>query len=63
MTKAYITRSFNLDKIPLDTLFEIEDLFADIGITFDTGTGGGSRDWEWDWSLKGPVDIIIRDDD
>jgi len=61
MTKAYITISFDLEKVDFDKLVKIEQLFADIGITFDTGAGGGSRDWEWDWSLKGPVDIIVRD--
>lgn len=63
MTKAYITISFDLEKVSFDKLVKIEKMFADMGITFDTGAGGGFRDWEWDWSLKGPVDIIVRDND
>ena len=36
---------------------EIERLFRELGISFDTGAGCGRRDWEWDASLHGPIHI------
>jgi hypothetical protein len=59
---AEISISFDTSKLgkkDLDTLFEIEKKFREIGITFDTGGGMGQRDWEWDFSLNGPVKIYL----
>ena len=39
---------------------EIERLFRDMGIGFDTGMGPDGRDWEWDFSLKGPISVQFR---
>jgi len=43
-----------------DKLSQIEKLFSDIGITFDTGAGCSGRDWQLDWSLKGPVKVYLK---
>lgn len=45
----------------VDTLFKIEQLFRDIGISFDTGYDNMNevRDWEWDWSLNGPIKVYL----
>lgn len=62
MTQPYIRISFDLEKLGeegRDKLFQIEKLFSQIGITFDTGAGCGGRDWEWDWSLSGPVKLTL----
>jgi hypothetical protein len=59
--KQYVRVTFPLTKSNLDRLFKIEELFAEMGITFDTGGGCGGRDWEWDWSLKGPIKLEIRE--
>lgn len=48
---------FDLSKVPIEKLFEIEKLLHEIGVNFDTGAGFGYRDWQWDWSLKGPVRV------
>ena len=52
--------SFDLGKINIEDLFEIERLLAKNGITFDTGSGFGKRDWQWDWSLEGPIEVIVN---
>jgi hypothetical protein len=60
----HVNISFDMEKLGkkgLDTLFEIEKKFHEIGISFDTGGGCGGRDWEWDWSLKGPVKVTALD--
>jgi len=59
--KPKIGISFDLSKVNIDDLFEIERLLLKNGISFDTGAGMGHRDWEWDWSLKGPVKVTVRD--
>lgn len=51
---------FDLNKMNMDDLLQIEELLAKNGIHFDKGTGSGERDWEWDWSLEGPVHITFR---
>ncbi|NOQ49122.1 MAG: hypothetical protein GQ553_00435 [Nitrosomonadaceae bacterium] len=56
----HVLIQFDLDKVPLEKLFEIEKKLLEIGVTFDTGAGFGSRDWEWDWSLKGPVTVTAK---
>lgn len=44
-----------------ETVSEVEQVFHDLGVTFDTGTGmmgnGGTfvRSWHLDWSLEGGV--------
>ena len=55
-----------------EILRDIEDKFAQIGITFDTGQGADCgdgdeckrvskyRSWELDWSLSGPVRVFFR---
>jgi len=60
--EQYINVSFDLEKLGdkgLSTLFEIEQKFLEIGVSFDTGAGFGRRDWEWDFSLKGPIKITL----
>jgi hypothetical protein len=64
MREAHVLIQFDmtkLDKDKLDKLFQIELLFHEMGITFDTGAGFGGRDWEWDWSLKGPVKVYFKE--
>lgn len=51
---------FDLSKVDLKKIFEIEKKLLEIGISFDTGAGCGFRDWEWDWSLKGPVKVTHK---
>ena len=48
---------WDMSKVDMEKLFEIERLMREIGVSFDTGAGCGCRDWEWDWSLKGPVKV------
>ena len=47
-----------------EILYQIEDLFHKLGITFDTGAcqlnGALVRDWEFDWSLSGPIRVYFR---
>lgn len=62
---AFVSISFDTSKLGrkgLDTLFEIEKKFREIGITFDTGGGMGQRDWEWDFSLEGPVKVYFLEE-
>ena len=40
--------------------YEVEKIFREMGISFDTGMGCEGRDWEWDFSLKGPISIRFR---
>ncbi len=54
---------FDIEKIDIHKLLEIEKLFQEIGITFDTGAGCGSRDWQWDFSLSGPVKVSQIEND
>jgi len=61
--KYYVKVQFPLDKVDMDKLHEIEKLFGELGIHFDTGAGFGYRDWEWDWSLSGPIEITVFEDD
>jgi len=56
----HVLIQFDLEKVSLEKLFEIEKKLLEIGITFDTGAGCGKRDWEWDWSLKGPVTVTTK---
>jgi hypothetical protein len=58
--KPEILIQFDLSKVYLQDLFEIEKLFAKNGITFDTGTGFGKRDWQWDFSLEGPIEVTVN---
>ena len=61
--KTEVGIHFDLEELGckgLEKLFEIERLFHEIGISFDTGAGGGQRDWEWDWSLEGPVEVKLK---
>ena len=63
MKEAEVLVQFDLNQLGpegQEKLFEIQKLFGEIGITFDSGTGSGCRDWEWDWSLKGPVKVLHR---
>jgi hypothetical protein len=49
-----------------EKLFQIEKLFLELGISFDTGLGFKKRDWEWDWSLQGPIKVYcmgFKDED
>jgi hypothetical protein len=58
MSKTEIIIQFDVNKLGdegMEKLHQIEKLFMEMGITFDTGFGFGYRDWQWDWSLKGPV--------
>jgi len=48
---------FDLSKVPIEKILEMEKILHEVGISFDTGTGFGCRDWQWDWSLKGPVQV------
>lgn len=48
---------FDISKVPIDKIFEIERKLHEIGIYFDTGAGFGYRDWQWDFSLSGPVKV------
>lgn len=54
---------FNLDdsRVTLEKIQDIERLFHEMGITFDTGAGSGERDWFFDWSLKGPIKVSIQE--
>ena len=51
---------FDLSKVDMPDIFEIEKLLNKNGIHFDTGAGCGNRDWEWDWSLRGPVEVRFK---
>ena len=51
---------FDTRKLDVHKLQQIENLFIELGITFDSGGGKGTRDWEWDWSLEGPVTVEFR---
>ena len=53
---------FDLNKIKLEKLHQIETLLAEVGITFDVGIdiSDNIRDWEFDWSLKGPIKVIVN---
>ena len=62
MEQPHINVQFDLSKMEmgsLNKLFEIEKLFRELGIHFDTGAGCGGRDWEWDWSLEGPIKLTL----
>jgi hypothetical protein len=56
---------FDLSKVDINKVFEIERLLHKIGVHFDTGAGFGFRDWNWDYSLTGPVSVtsLAEDDD
>lgn len=56
----HILIQFDLSKIDVQKLFQVEKLLSEMGITFDTGAGFGYRDWEWDWSLEGPVKVTHK---
>lgn len=58
---AYVHIEFDMTNPNFDfnKLHQIEKLFRELGITFDTGAGCGGRDWEWDWSLEGPVKVTL----
>jgi len=61
MSKTEVVIQFDVNKLGtegMEKLHEIETLFMEMGITFDTGFGFGCRDWQWDWSLKGPVKVV-----
>lgn len=60
MEEAEVLIQFDLGKVDLAKLYEIQKLFREMGISFDSGAGGGVRDWEWDWSLKGPVKVFLK---
>lgn len=55
--------SFNLNdpRVDMNKIVQIEKLFGEMGITFDTGIGNGERDWCFDWSLKGPIRVRVRE--
>ncbi len=57
----YVTVQFDLSKVDLQDIFEIERRLAKLGIHFDTGAGFGMRDWELDWSLTGPMSVKVRE--
>jgi len=62
VTQPHINVCFDLEKLGkegMDKLFQIEKLFLEIGVSFDTGAGFGGRDWEWDWSLSGPIKLTL----
>ena len=62
MTQPHINVNFDVEKLGrdgLNKLFQIEKLFLELGINFDTGGGFGGRDWEWDWSLSGPIKLTL----
>ena len=48
---------WDMSKVDMEKLFEIERLMREMGVSFDTGAGCGCREWEWDWSLEGPVKV------
>ena len=48
---------WDMSKVDMEKLFELERLMRELGVSFDTGAGCCWRDWEWDWSLKGPVKV------
>jgi hypothetical protein len=54
---------FDLSKVDIQKVFEIERLLHKIGVHFDTGAGFGFRDWNWDYSLSGPVQVISLAED
>jgi hypothetical protein len=60
--KKDILIQFDINKVPIEKIFKIEELLQEIGVTFDTGAGFGSRDWMWDFSLEGPVKVTVLDD-
>lgn len=51
--------SFDLDKIQLDKLLQVERLLAENGIYFDRGCGCGYLDWFVDYSKSGPMHITF----
>ncbi|WP_291442829.1 hypothetical protein [Desulfovibrio sp.] len=51
---------FDLSKVDMKDIFEIEKLLNKNGIHFDTGAGCGKRTWEWDFSLSGPVEVCFK---
>ena len=60
LREAEVLINFDLSKIPIGKLFELEKLLSEMGISFDTGSDFKSRDWEWDWSLSGPVNVFFK---
>lgn len=60
LEEAEVLIQFDLGKVDLAKLYQIQSLFSEMGISFDTGAGFGARDWEWDWSLKGPVKVFHK---
>lgn len=44
----------------IEALLDAEKLLRKAGIYFDTGHGEGKRNWQWDWSLKGPVEVKLK---
>jgi hypothetical protein len=63
MEKKYsVTVQFDLSKVELNDIFDIERRLAKLGIHFDTGAGGGYRDWELDWSIIGPMSVKVREE-
>lgn len=51
---------FDLARVELKDILEIERLLSKNNIHFDTGAGCGNRDWEWDYSLDGPVVVRFK---
>lgn len=60
LREAEVLINFDLSKIPMGKIMELEKLLHEMGINFDTGTDFRSRDWEWDWSLSGPVNVFFK---
>jgi len=60
LREAEVLINFDLSKIPLKKIFELEKLLSEIGITFDTESDFKSRNWEWDWSLSGPINVFFN---
>jgi hypothetical protein len=58
--EAEVLFNFNLCKIPIKKVMEVEKLLNEMGISFDTGGDSTSRNWEWDWSLNGPVNVFFK---
>lgn len=53
---------FDLRKIDIKKIEQIESIFHEMGINFDSGSGCGERDWCWDFSLRGPVRVTFYSD-
>lgn len=60
MSEYWTHIHFDLSKVTMDELWNIETKLRRRGVSFDTGctlAPNGPREWHTDWSLEGPMSV------